>query len=228
MTLKKKYQSQQTAIASYDYTDINSGTGYSVFYGVNVADGTTSGSYILTDNAFYSDKITTYKEVPQAVTKFTDLSFDVQFNKPQIMGGDLIVSVPIGIGRKEGITTGIMTTNISGSIVHYDGTTETTLGTFRSTDLALDDGTNAYKTRLLSTVINISELQFKAKEILRVYIEGWSRNSAAVNRYVGIGHDPKNRPDNITLGAGAVIYDDATTTYGITTMEVHVPFKIDI
>ena len=226
--LQKKYLSQDKSIASYDYTDIASGTGYSIFYGANIADGTISGSYVLSDNAFYSDKVTTYANVPQAVTNFANIDFDVTFNMPRTAKGKVIVCVPVGIGRETGQANGVLTMNLSGSIIHYDGTTETNLGSFRSSDFALDDAVDAYGYDILSSVVDIAITHFKVGDTLRVSIEGWSRIGAAVTRYVGIGHDPKNQPDDNATGGGLTIYDLSVTTFGPTTMEVHVPFKIDV
>jgi len=227
--LSKKYASQGTAVATFDYTDIASGTGYSIFYGANAADGTISGSYILSDNVFYSNKITTFAEITGGVkVKAIGMDFDVSFNMPRIIKGDMIISVPVGVGRKGEETGGTLTCNISGSVILYDGTNETTLASFRSTDFAADDTVGANNYKVLSTKVPITQQHFKGGEILRVSIEGWGSISTGVTRYVAIGHDPKNVNDPELNLAGRCIYNSITSAFGPTTMEVHVPFKIDL
>jgi len=227
--LKQKYISQEKLIASYDYTDIASGLGYSIFYGANVSDGTASGSYIITPNTFYSDKITTFDDMGVAVEKMFDGNFDTSsFNLPKDVKGDAIIQIPLGIGRKTGQTGDIAYINASGSIVHYDGTTEISLGSFKSTEFSVNDAVKAYDYSVTSTKVNLTEQHFKVGDILRLKLEIWKRGGVAGGRYFGFGHDPKNQPDPETLAAGGTIYDDTATTYGPTTMEVHVPFKIDL
>lgn len=228
--LNKKYVSNPTALANYDYSDIASGVGYSIFYGANLADGTTSGAYVLTDNIIYSNKITTwesfdYIDGPSNYKPF-DINFDTSsFNAPRIIAGDLIVSVPLGIGKAGADTGGACTANISGAAILYDGTTETTIATFRSTDFTVADTIQDYK--VLSTKVPITATHFKPGEKIRIKIQVYTGVPASHTRLIGIGHDPQNTPDPETLGVGATIYDGANTTYGPTTMEVHVPFRID-
>jgi len=227
--LKKKYQSKESAIASYDYIDIASGTGYFVFYGANTGDGSISGSYVLSDNAFYSQRITTFGTVGATQTKVVDVDFDVQFNLPRDINGNMFVSVPLGVGRNTADAGGNCTANVSGSIIHYDGTNETPLGTFISPDFGpIDDATYSNDTKVMSCMIPISETHFKSGEILRVHVEAYGVVTVAGGRSVGIGHDPKNQPDDNAAGEGLTIYDSVSTTFGITTMEVHVPFKMDL
>lgn len=226
--LKNKFQSAQTAIASYDYTDIASGTGYSIFYGANVATGAAASEYILADTVIYSEKITTWAEVTQAATKWMDIDFDIEFKRPQQIEGDMILNVPIGINRKTANAGGTMTAYLTGDIIHYDGTTETVLATYRSYNFVHDDTVTAGNTKTLAIKVTIPATKFKIGDILRVDMEGWSSINIATNRLVGIGHDPKNQKDPGVLGTSVTIYKYADTTYGSTVMEVHVPFRIDI
>ena len=150
-----------TANAVYDWVDVASGTGYNIYYGANVADGTASTAYVLTNNQFYSDSITTFDSVGQAMENFLNVDFDVQFNLAQMMNGDLIVSIPIGIGRITGETGGILTCNISGAIHRVIDGVEETLGEWRSSDFVLNDATNAGDFTVLTNKIPIDNKLFK-------------------------------------------------------------------
>ena len=227
--LTKKYQSQESAIATYDYYDIASGLGYRVFYGGNLADGSVSGAWVLADNTFYSNKITTFVLMTEEPQKYADMRFEVQLNAPRDMKGDLLVCVPVGVGRCTGDTGDIATINVSGAVYHFDGTTETNLGSFRSTNLVVADANpKTYNYQVLSNKVPIARTHFKPGDKLRVQIEGWSVMTGDHSRYMGIGHDPKNRPDPNVADKGLTIWDNVNTTYGPTDLQVHVPFILDI
>ena len=221
--LKQKYLSKPSAIATYDYTDVASGTGYSVFYGGTV---NTSGSYVLADNSYYSNTVTTWRVATATMTKLIDADFDVQINRPLIVDGDFIVSLSLGIGRKTPAAPGYTTTaNLSGAIILDDGS-ENVLGTFTSTNLVAVDASEPFKTKVMTMSTPVSLTQFKSGNILRVTIEGWAKVDSAYEAYVGIGHDAKNRNDPEAVRK--TIYDESTSSYGPTIMEVHVPFKVDV
>jgi len=201
MVLSQKYQSQSTAVASYDYKDIDAGTGYVIYYGGHLGDGSTSGAYILSNNDFYSQNITTAKAMSQALQKFCEMTFTLKYNRTQ--------------------------TNLSGSIV-VSGSARTTLATFKSDDFAVDDDSNLSDYTMSSTKVTIEQTQLKSGDILELNLEGWSSIDENKTRWVGIGHDPKNRNDPEDLYDGRVIYDNNNTTFGETVLNVHIPYKLDI
>jgi len=214
--LQKKYQTQQTAIASYDYTDIASGTGYSIFYGGNLSDGTSaSGSYVLSNNVFYSENLTT-EAVKDTTVWFHlfDIDFDSSpFNLPRVVQGKALLNVTLG----HSVTGGPLAyMRLSGSrIIKYDGTNETVLATFDSDvyGLGADAGSHVF-----AVDADIAQTTFKEGDILRLNVNASVYMDGAGGETWGIAHDPAER-------AGSVSYYTATDT---TALKLHVPFKIDL
>jgi len=81
--LKKKYQTQKTALANYDYTDIEEGTGVQVYYGAALKTNAAT-TYNLSSNKDYSALISTVKSAAGTTT----LNFDsTVLNSPKIVRG---------------------------------------------------------------------------------------------------------------------------------------------
>lgn len=197
-------------IASFNYTDIAEGTGVVVFLG-----GTTVGDLFLRNSAWYSNDIMIGTTGTNSATYVTiqDVDFDVTFNSSKTLNGTVIVSVTHG-WHKVGVGTAF--SKVEAKLIHYDGSTETLLGT---------DNSDEYSSALVGQANSetaamefaISNVRFKAGETLRLSIkqEGKVSNNTA---NFGIGCDPKDRNDQTVL---QVIEDDTTTL-----LELHVPFKI--
>lgn len=225
MTLKKKYQSQPAAIVTYDYTDIASGVGYSIFYGGHMGEVTSSGSWLLSDNEFYSNDIVTKERTDSsgAWELVIDKDFDVTFNLPRVVRGDAIISIPSGMSQQATSTDefrhdifiyrvrdGAPTYLISGSSIVHKHTSAGAAETFS------EIGTNE---------LAIPETTFKKDDTLRLNVVMMQKGSPAAQPTVyGIAHDPKNRNDpRATAATGKVILDTTDTV-----LEFHVPFKLDI
>lgn len=87
MGYKKRYVSApETAIASYNFTDIEEGTGVVVYYGMQ----NYNGDYVLMENAVKSNVV----ETTQTDAGTTTANFDTgTFNLPRIVKGTAIASV---------------------------------------------------------------------------------------------------------------------------------------
>jgi hypothetical protein len=212
--LQKIYNSESSAIASYDYFDIADGTGMKMFYLASVY-----GNYILTINQIYAETVE-YNTGAQALTtsfaKIMDVDYDLsQFNFPQQIGGSAVCSFSF-FGFKSGTAT--TTCKITVKVRKYSGTTETELGEATTDELL--NTTAAYKTT--SLVVPVANTSFKAGDILRVTIEGWAKEAAADSTIeLGIGQDPMNR-DATRLKPST---DNPVST---TTTKIWMPFKIDL
>ena len=78
-------------------------------------------------------------------------------------------------------------------VIHYDGSTETVIGTQVQTATLVNAGnTDPSETR--TTILFAVDRRFKRGEILRVNIEHWVK-SANVNGFMGTYHDPENTED---------------------------------
>lgn len=189
----------EQAIASYDYTDIADGAGKIDFYGGNTKQTTTS-TYILSENAFYSNDISTQTASVTAVgfQKYLDLDFDLSpFNTPRNLFGTALVTA----GIKMYANTGIKDIYLIAKIRKYSGSTETEIASATSETNSVNN-TTSYDT--ISVKIPITSLaHFKKGDILRLTIEAWCqvRDGYAGEGSFNLYHDPIGRQaqtDNTT------------------------------
>ena len=205
----------EPVVASYDYTDIAEGTGRIIFYAMNENTGGTD-NYLLINKELYSNDIySSEASGTTAASKILDLDFDVIFNMPKRIKGDIIVSIPISTQR------GPTYNHYTYAIVkarHWDGTTETELGSATTETVMGSAGAGTYIDALKTVKINIAAIRhFKKGETLRITIElwGWTANAGEARQHA-FGHDPKAR-------ASATVFPT-----GVTVTEVNVPFVLDL
>lgn len=204
-----------SAIASYDYTDIAEGTGMKVFYGT-YAKVTTTNHYMLLSNVVASDEIQKYWEGIAAKADFFkvgDLDFDASaFNLPKDVKGTAYVSLPFY--AYEG--SGVLEAYIIAKLRKWDGTTETEIASAQSETYVGDPRTKKLLLKMTAPLTH-----FKKGETLRMTIEVWYKATIPGNpSHLAIGHDPKGRTTAQFPGTG----DYKVTT----TMEVHIPFRIEL
>ena len=155
MVVSTRYNSQSNNIISYNWADIASGTGYVTYYLSMVRSDSGAGdafSFILTPNQAPGYTSTTLGWTSTSTTNF-DLT---PFNRPAVVKG---IAYFAGQINDEGEPDGIITS----SLVHYDGTTETTIGTAVAT-LGEEGDVN------FNLAFDVSEKQFKKGEILRLKV----------------------------------------------------------
>ena len=192
MVLAKKYQSQESAIATYNYEDIASGTGFVVYYGAKTADD-AGVDYILTNNQIYSHGIDTAGAT-------LDLDFDIVFNKPQRIRGNLFANINLSSGGATNVTATVKVRKDDGA--EYEIASKTSAGVALAGN---DDFT-------LAVIVPINSIQlFKKGETLRITI---TTTCSAGTLF--LSHDPANRtgPNGITLDTSQLIF--------------HVPFVVDV
>ena len=225
MALNQPYLHPPSAIASYDYVDIAEGTGIVVFYG-SVTKNNAATNYYLTTTKTYSGVI-----VPSATpagtsyTKLIDADFDVVFNTPKLVKGKAYLSVTQGAVCQSG-TTGVGVYLVA-TLKHYDGTTETTLGSAQTSTAFVSTPGSGATSKSISFVFDIaSTQQFKANDTLRLTLECWGKKAADAsgNNQAGFGADPMDRNDD-SVGAThfKVILDTDTTI-----LQLNVPFRVDL
>lgn len=193
--LQQKYNTEESALTNYSYVDIADGTGYVIFYGTVIGDEVNGTSYKLTPNIVYSDLLqTTY------ATSW-DLDFDVEFNTPRTMKGNLFCSFTITSGSNVSSSSAII-------VRKWDGTTETELARSYSSYKAI--AANSYT--VFGADVPIDTLQqFKKGESLRITLQGISAGGSS-----SVFIDPANRSD-----AGAINPDTTQVAF-------HVPFILDL
>ena len=219
MPLPKNYAAGgEGAIASYNATDIAAGTGVIDFYA-----GKTSGACILSNIKYYSDAILTQVTPLQTTwTKSLDLDFDAPINRPLTIKGKSVVNVPFNLSIAS-------TSGVSGQCIvrvrKWNGTTETEIASGTSRYIEWDGtGTAAYE--MFAIDVDIPLTHFKKGETLRLTIEGWGSQEAAVAATLKIGHDPMNRYKS--FGHTNITWDATNTPPVPSILSFQVPVRIEL
>lgn len=202
-------KSVESAVASYDATDILNGTGIISFYA-----GIASTNKLLSSTRFYSGTGYTTSGVitSGAVEKYLDLDFDVLINKPITLKGTCIASVPVQIFKLN--ITGETNARVDVYVRKWDGSTETFVASGSSAVLTISAQNYSYK--MASASMNIPTTSLKKGEYLRVTTEGWG-GSTDSNNTITLGHDPMGVLDSVW-----------TSTTVAPTSVIQLPFRIDL
>jgi hypothetical protein len=218
MPFPQVYQREsERAIASYNYVDIASGTGFVIFYAhaSEVAGGLDY--HLNTESSIYSSLIETdagFGAPPQTI----DLDFDLSsFNLPQTLEGEALVNFTITAHGGTGTTA---SSSAVVTIRKWDGTTETDIAT--ATTPSVSSGVASLVKELMTIPITVPRTLFKKGETLRLNITVTITRTGGSNEVKGtLGHDPRNRD-------GAVIIPSTDSPDTITQIAFHAPFKIDL
>ena len=117
MVLPQPFTNSSPLVFNVDYFDWARNTGYKTFYLLGTRDS-VGDKYILTEDSSLSSDSANYK-----TSNGDDLNFDLTFENPVDIAGDLAtISYHVQIA-------GEMSTTVVWTVYHYDGTTETSLGT---------------------------------------------------------------------------------------------------
>ena len=232
---------QETAIASYNFTDIAEGTGVVVFFGAAHDEAGTT-KYFLTQNQIFS-RYTSLSATTNntALVQILDEDFDVTFNLPQRMKGKVRIAFSMGYN---GPSNQEKQVRVTVKLRKFDGSTETELGS-AVTEIFGGTGTDGKSANnALSLTMNLeidmssTITHFKKGETLRLIVEGWYRITSGSNTvHLLLGHDPKNRRYKAGERQEAFTNEiefanepqgGGTLTYQKTQMLFHVPFVLDI
>ena len=191
----------ETAIASFSFTDIESGLGFVDFY-TAVTNLLAGAEEIITDDATtYSGKISTNR-TGAGTTSFT---FDSSvFNLPRTVKGIAIFTCGVG-----GANTAALTA-VTAKLQKWDGTSATDLSSVITS--ATFTATSAIPDKMLLLQLPLTQTRIKKGESLRLLVTFVMANGISMD----IGHDPRGR-------AGGNIGTDA-----VTEMKVSIPFDLDI
>ncbi|MFA5037480.1 MAG: hypothetical protein WC479_09940 [Candidatus Izemoplasmatales bacterium] len=226
--LPQKYRKDPPYQVSYDWSDVRDGTGYAVFYG-----GSMNGTTYTSPNAFYSGMI--HKNgidktlaVQSTYYNLLDFDWDIIFNIPKDVYGDILVSVPFGFYflTGDGDTMGQYAECL---VYHYDGTTETQIGSTATSETIQKANVLNHETfsHMTTFKINASTVQhFKAGETLRITIKTYAINASAANTHVigGIGCNPINTTDK-AISISTTDQYQVIITNDPTQLKFQVPFK---
>ena len=187
---------QEAGVASYSFTDIASGVGYVSFFGTQFSDN----SYNFVLNTLTGDERKTL------LSNGLEINFDLAFDRPRTINGNVLFSYTIESGAASG------TSSITIKLFHVaSGGTETQLGgTATGTDISADAA------RRDTHAFSVTNQVMKKDEKLR--IEWVIKTSTNV---VNLWHDPSNE-------AKTLVNDPQTTAVIRTDMIIDVPFRIDL
>ena len=219
MGLPVVYRKGSETLQNFDYSDIASGTGYSLFYGTDSRDDTTS-SYHLLDNQNYGEL--------DVFNMTGDLTLTIDsspFNLPRDVEGLAL----IGFSWLLASSSGVSTAQINAQVQKWDGTTATNIGgNVDSVELAFNGAGTTGRTSFLA--IDLPLTKIKQGEQLRLVLNPTlGGNASAI-----IGMSPNNvsplTAQSITLTIGED-HSAAGTNGGIirhNQLLFNVPFRIDL
>ena len=174
MGITRRYRGlPEQNLASYDFYDLATGTGYKTFLGIDTNTGAATKVYRLITNAYYP--ASGYTGYAAAI----DVDFDLALEVPMTIDGNLFFNVVYGYDG----AAADRTANVKFYHVNAAGT-ETQIGASWSLTIGGADTANT----ITSGLANIPLTRFKAGETFRMSI---TADDAAAT--VRIYSDPMNR-----------------------------------
>ena len=201
-------ESQDAAIASYPFGDIEEGLGFVTYYLYKDAD--TSGSeYNMGKTTVYSTDISENINDDLITRDF----YSAKFNLPRILLGTAVFNFTAGYRVGAGASS-----YITLKLYHYDGTTSTQLGSTWQSPTKSYGGGNETATRLAKISVN-SPQKFKKGDQIRLEVE--TVNTGPSNKGdTSYGFDPQNR-DNSPI-------TPSTNANHFTTFTCLIPFRVGL
>ena len=226
---------QREQFVNYDWVDIANGTGYVEYYGALCNGGLETTTPRSTVSSEFIKIVNPIGGIANALTQLFNLDFDIEFNVPKNIKGEIQVNVPIGIANPSAVDESV-NMQVIVKVYHFDGSTETQLGsTATSTLYSIGDlnsgGLARMSANALLKVTQATTKRFKAGEILRVTVEGWFEATTGANSLIAaIGLDPSNRPDTKEPStiASNKLRPQIIVTGQPTRLSINVPFQLDI
>lgn len=200
-------KSGESAIASYSFTDISSGTGIVAFYLAETLE-TSTKSYIITTNPIFSNDISTVTGTLSgtlAIAKVLDLDFDTVFNLPQRIRGTAYCNLTISATSNTGASFyGIV------KLRKVSGGVESEIANAQTEQQNIG-GTTGYKE--LAVQIPITTIaSFRKGDTFRCTVEVWESQASGATT-VTLYHDPQAR---------------TTLTNANSQLKLYIPFVLDI
>jgi hypothetical protein len=211
------------AIASYDFTEILSGTGFQTFNLMTTTNVHDSGTfnYFCNENTIQSETEYEYgtSTTTSASYALTDtFNFDTSIlNTPRIVQGSAFFTTSEFIGSSNSNPAyGYL--DVSVVKLGTNGSTETVLG--NATTREVNTGAVQWGIRTIATSMTLTKTKFMIGEKLRLKIKFYVKAAGGgASARLGFTHDPLNR-DITALGIVAA----TNPTYA----KAYVPFRINL
>lgn len=203
MALTNRYSTGAAIQASFDFTDIDEGTGTVVYLPATGTDQNLMVKEAIGSNTTSSTAVTT----STSAVKVLDIDFDVQFNTAKVLKGLCLVSISHGISD---VSTDAASYEsfIIAKIRKWDGSSETEIANNQGDTHDFPNGNTTQSNTDLIEINIATGVKFKAGETLRLTIEQWGRALTGGDGHFGFGHDPQARVDSEST---KVIADTETT-----------------
>ncbi len=235
MVMPTKYKrAAEGAAATYNYSDIAEGRGYVVYYGASSETTTFVSPVTIYSGMTHRCGADVNVANDDDYDELIDIDFDIIFNMPQNIKGDILIQLPFGFQRTGAGDANNADYKATASVYHYDGTTETQLGSTATTEILNITGMvqGDIESHISTIKVNQSSVQhFKKGETLRFTLKVYLKHASAgaLTFIGGVGCDPLNRTDDvIALTSNSTQETQVIETNEPTRLEFHVPFVIDL
>lgn len=212
-------------ITSYDYFDIAEGVGYVVYYGAAISETeliTVTNTNLYSALTHIETSVSQVGDVTYSLGMTKD--FDITFNQPRNVKGRMYANVPVAIGSNADAGTIF---KVDAVFIHFDGSTETTLGTGSSVDLQNESAGG--QDEIFVCMHNQTTIKhFKAGETLRIRLNIYHAGGTAGNFDLSLGLDPRARDDQTYRISGASAVGTEFSSGQPIQLNFHIPFKLDI
>lgn len=205
--LETKYQTQESAIASYSFTDMIQGVGYAIFYA-----GQTGNASMLSTSTFYSYPL--YITSSASSTDGTyhliiDQHFYLPVNTNQVLFGNVIANTPVYFA---GSTNGNLYCTIN--LIKIRSGVPTTICTGNSLDA---NSATATYTNFAEYASIATPTPLNAGDTLDLNVQVYVKKTGGGFTTTLLGCDPMNKLDAVW-----------TSTSVGTQLKIQVPFRIDL
>lgn len=217
----------ESAIASYNWTDVADGTGVITFYASAKRDSSGYDYVLGTDESERTSLEYTQasSSSSSSAEKIIDLDFDLTaFNSPRIIRGTAKFTIPFN--HKSTVGTKTSYGYVIGVLKKYYNSVETIIGT--ATSISHTSTSSTYSTPVIAEMsASLTKTHFEKGSILRLTLEGWGIGETGVTgSTVVIPYVPRDY--NITI-SGTLTFDPENNPNTQTSqVKVIVPFDIDL
>lgn len=195
MPIPNRFATAPQQLVTYDFVDVVTNQAYIQTYGLVDLAGNTTLIRQQIDSHYPSYRISYSGGGTGAVL---EKNFDYQFKVPQRVKGKAYVRV---VFFAQALATQTVDCTLKIRLLHYDGSTETLIGTQQTTHTVTITTDSATRFSMATLAFDVDRM-FKIDEIFRVEIE--INTTTATNAAMGFLADAANKDYNYVIEEGTV------------------------